>query len=338
MAKTVRIGHASTDSAATAAAEVLISNYYTALKPTVVLRPVSSAIAEKSAAACEAGCNNNNIEYSQIYRNSLYNEAKKVDYNLTKVSTTCYADCSSFMTVCAIAGGANIDVSSMPNCGSMKAAFTKHGDYKALTSSTYLNSSDYLQRGDILVRETFLNGSRHTVMVLDNGGKVQASSTQDAGQTLVYSDVSIIKIAASITNIDTSKIDISARVTKLENGVETILTDSSTINTYKWTYELAAVNSSANKVLSEKLKVSNGTIKFTLSNLSSGEPYKLKILAKEIDGSADFSSPTIIFTTANESPIDKTKISFGSKEPLTKINKIYLKVKDSFKRAMLYNN
>lgn len=167
-----KIGHASCDEnrnikngkAGDQLAEVCTRNWYNGGWK-LVLRPTNSTLAEKSAKACEKGCANNNIGYDQNQRNTLNTQAKKVKYDLSKVTTKCETDCSAFMTVCAISGGADIDYGSNgPTTTTMKDRFTKNGDYKVLTESKYLTSYTYLKRGDILVKP----GS-HTVMYLGNG-------------------------------------------------------------------------------------------------------------------------------------------------------------------------
>ena len=50
-----------------------------------VLRCKDAKIAEKMAKACEAGCKNNNIGYDQGQRNTAHTEAKKVNYDLSKI-------------------------------------------------------------------------------------------------------------------------------------------------------------------------------------------------------------------------------------------------------------
>lgn len=130
-----------------------------------VLRPKTSTLAEKSAKACEKGCANANIGYDQNQRNTLHTQAKKVKYDLSKITTKCETDCSAFMTVCAITGGANIEYGSNgPTTSTMKSKFSASGDYSVLTDSKYLTSDKYLKRGDILVK-----AGSHTVMVLENG-------------------------------------------------------------------------------------------------------------------------------------------------------------------------
>lgn len=144
--------------------EVCIRSWY-AKNWDCVLRPNTKTLADKSASACEKGCANSNIGYDQNQRNTLYTQAKKVKFDLSKIKTLCETDCSAFMTVCAISGGAKIEYgSNAPTTSTMKNAFVKSGNYTALTDKKYLTSDKYLKRGDILVK-----AGSHTVMVLENG-------------------------------------------------------------------------------------------------------------------------------------------------------------------------
>ena len=132
-----------------------------------VLRPPVD-VAEQSAVACEKGVKNDRIGYSQDTRNSLHTEAKRAGYDLSRITTPCNCDCSSFMTVCAIAGGAPLEYTgNAPTTSTMRNAFSRAG-YEVLTDRKYLVSPDYLQRGDILVAP-----GHHTVMVLNDGDKVE---------------------------------------------------------------------------------------------------------------------------------------------------------------------
>lgn len=149
----------------------------------VLLRPKSADLAEKSAKACEAGCANANIGYDQGQRNTLNTQAKKVRYDLSKITTKCECDCSSFMHVCAIAGDAGLSYGSNGyTTRTMANAFVASGAYEKLTASKYLTSDKYLKRGDILVKE----GS-HTVMALGNGSAVTSTTSGTASNTAAAS-------------------------------------------------------------------------------------------------------------------------------------------------------
>lgn len=160
----VRIGHAST-AKTNRASQVTIRNWYSN-NWNYVLRPKDVAVAENLARVCEEGCNNDNIEYSQTYRNTLRNVLKLVGMDMKRVNCDTYCDCSSFMTVCAECCGINVPYNgdNAPTTNTMKTAFVNTGYFEILTDSKYLTSDKYVKRGDILVK----TGS-HTVMVLDNG-------------------------------------------------------------------------------------------------------------------------------------------------------------------------
>ena len=176
----IKIGHASIDenrkikggSAGDQTGKELCTRSWYTTGWEYILRPKSKELAEKSAKACEKGCANNKIGYDQNQRNTLNTQAKKVGYDLSKITTKCETDCSAFMTVCAIAGGANIDYgSNAPTTSTMKTRFLLSGDYEVITTSKYLTSDKYLKRGDILVK-----AGSHTVMALENGSGISSSS------------------------------------------------------------------------------------------------------------------------------------------------------------------
>lgn len=207
----VTIGHASLDERGKISGgqagdqngkEVCTRQWYS--KPwEVLLRPLDADLAEKSARACEAGCANNNIGYDQKSRNGLHAQAQAVGYDLSKIKTPCNTDCSAFMTVCAIAGGAvGLEYKgNAPTTSTMVNAFVKTGKYQQLIDSKYLTSDKYLRRGDILVKP----GS-HTVMVLGNGaGEPNAVITSKPKSALSYPCYGV-DVAAWQTGLDYKKI------------------------------------------------------------------------------------------------------------------------------------
>ena len=129
----------------------------------ILLRPKNPNKAEIMAQSCEKGCANPAVGYSQSTRNTLRQEAKKVNFDLSKVGL-CNCDCSSFMSVCAESAGIAIPYNgnNAPTTSTMRTAFLSTGEFDLLLNSIYLTSPNFLKRGDILVKE----GS-HTVMVLD---------------------------------------------------------------------------------------------------------------------------------------------------------------------------
>lgn len=199
----VRIGHASISENGTVAGkkgdqskrEVCIREWY-AKGWNVVLRPRSAKIAEETAKACEDGCKNDNIGYSQFDfdgRNSAYKEWQKC-HDMKKIGKS-NTDCSAFMTLCAIAGGVvelNYTINA-PTTSTMRRAFVATEKYEALTASKYLNSSEHLKRGDILVHE-----GHHTAMVLDNGAKIGKKNTTLYYPACSQTETSIVNALQSL--------------------------------------------------------------------------------------------------------------------------------------------
>lgn len=193
----IKIGHASIGSNGSVkndvsgdqnGREVCIRTWYS--KPwSYILRCKDGTKAKLMACACEKGCTNNNIGYDQNQRNTLNTQAKKVNYDLSKITTPCETDCSAFMTVCAQAAGINIPYNgtNAPTTSTMKSAFTSTGMFEVLTDSKYLTSDKYLRRGDILVKP----GS-HTVMALENGSNTNSNSDTSSGSN-TYSFKSFVK-------------------------------------------------------------------------------------------------------------------------------------------------
>lgn len=147
--------------------EVSMQDWYKHSKGWVVLRCKDPAKADLIAQDMEYACNNPNIGYDQDDRDTLYAAAKKVDFNCSKVKTKCECDCSALVRVCV--NYADIKVGDFYT-GDEAEVLIKTGMFEKLTASKYTTSSSYLKRGDILVTAT----KGHTVVVLDNGSKVEA--------------------------------------------------------------------------------------------------------------------------------------------------------------------
>lgn len=184
----MRIGHASIDehnkiSGGNAGdqtnKEVCIRSYYDK-NWNFVLRPRNPDIAEKTAKACESMCNNNHIGYDQNQRNTLLTLLESLKWDYTKITQNTECDCSSFMTACAICGGAKIKYKgNAPTTRTMVAKFKESGYYEAIRFTNPKHTG--LKRGDILVKE----GS-HTAMVLDD--YVPISSITDKKPTIKLGD------------------------------------------------------------------------------------------------------------------------------------------------------
>ena len=140
-----------------------------------VIRPKSADIAEKIAKAMEQACANDNIGYDQYQRTTLYELAKAKKWDIPKVTEKCETDCSALVSVCCNAAG--VTVSKDMYTGNEKSVLTATGKFTVYTASKYVNSSDYLMRGDILL------GDGHTAIVLSNGSKVSVTTKKETVTT-----------------------------------------------------------------------------------------------------------------------------------------------------------
>ena len=348
MAKRIKIGHASASEHGTTTGtagdstgnEVCIQENYNIVKNgfTVLIRPKTSYLADALAEICEAGCKNDKIGYSQsgeLNRLSLYNEAKKdtIAFDLSKITTPCNTDCSAFMALCAIAAGCAVDpgltTKTMAAQSTETKTFATSEDFHIYSDSIYFNSSDFLKRGDILVKP----GS-HTVMVLANGIKVPKTQLQ-------FSTDTIIKLINNITNITETSIDALTHVSKISEGIEEPLTDKDTIKNYTWEVFINTYSPYENKVdkAAKTLVIDTaGTAAYSVNNLQPNTTYVLKTVATESATNIKYSSAYTIFTTSksiesNSLIIDK-KINKSSNE----VDKLYINLSNGPMRSILYNN
>lgn len=140
-----------------------------------VFRPKDSTVAEKIAKAMEQACANNNIGYDQYQRTTLFELAKAEKWNISKVDKKCETDCSALVAVCCNAAG--LKVSKDMYTGNEKSVLKGTGKFTVYTDSKYVNSSDYLMRGDILL------GDGHTAIVLSDGEKVKTTTAKKETST-----------------------------------------------------------------------------------------------------------------------------------------------------------
>lgn len=159
--------------------EVCFSTY-TKRNYNYVLRAKDKNIAEKIASACEDGCRNDHIGYSQPHRLTLRTQAKLVGMDLSRISKDCECDCSSFVAVCCECAGIPVPYPSgnAITTSNMKVHLMNTGYFDLLTDSKYLNSEKYLQRGDILVVV-----SSHTLIALEDGIMADISKVETVNNT-----------------------------------------------------------------------------------------------------------------------------------------------------------
>ena len=158
--------------------EVSTQSWYKHKKGWRVLRCKNADKAEKIARAMQAACDNANIGYDQYQRLSLYNFAKRVDFDPTRIKTPCETDCSALVRVCLAYVGIMVENFRTPNEASI---LLRSGEFIELKESRYTDQSSYLRRGDILVTRT----QGHTVVVLSNGSKAETTPAEETPRTIL---------------------------------------------------------------------------------------------------------------------------------------------------------
>ena len=176
----VRIGHASIDENRKAKGgaagdqtgkEVKISSWYNGGWQ-FVARPKDPAVAEKMALACEAACANACFGYDQSQRNTGFAEAKKVGFDLSRITTPCEVDCSSLMALCVrVALGKDFYSGNAPTTRTLEKVLKSTGAFEILKDKKYLTTDKHLKRADVLCK-----AGSHTVMALDDGAEAEAAA------------------------------------------------------------------------------------------------------------------------------------------------------------------
>lgn len=180
----VRIGHASIAETGgvygqpgdQTGREVCVRAWYVNGWDFVAIHP-DAAVRERHARAVEAACANDCVGYSWDSRNTLYQQARAVGMDISKITTRCNCDCSSLQNCAAVASGAP-GVSYGENgwvTTNMLPALRAAG-YAIITDPAMLKSEAYCVRGAIYV------SSGHTVCALDDG--------EQAGETLRAAGIS----------------------------------------------------------------------------------------------------------------------------------------------------
>lgn len=216
--------------------EVCTRTWYSKPWDFMAIHP-NATVREKHAKAIEAACANNNIGYGQADRNTANTEAKKVDYDISKIKTKCNTDCSALQNLAAVASdapgvtyGSNgwttytmlevlIDAGYIIIAKSVSISgynsLNKSDKNKIIIGNEYLLSSDYCVRGAI-----YVNINSHTVCGLTNGSKSSQtlskagiSSSTSTTSTTTKTTVSTTKTS---TTSSTSKFKISSDIKSVQ--------------------------------------------------------------------------------------------------------------------------
>ena len=147
--------------------EVYIRTWYN--RPwNVILRAKDNLVREKIATAMELACKNDKIGYSQVTRNSLWNNVKTANFDPSKTTKEVNTDCSALVCVCCAYAGVPIQYLQISNNSLTTSTLRKYllqsGMFEAITDKEYLINDKNLLRGDILLYE-----GHHTAVNLNDG-------------------------------------------------------------------------------------------------------------------------------------------------------------------------
>lgn len=142
--------------------EVEMQDWYLPGKQWYHLRCVNNDLALIISDAMVKMCNSSLVGYNQNERNTLYNELKKVSWDITKLAKKVNTDCSALVRVAlAIAG---ILVKDFITSGEVSVLLST-GLFVKSSADKFCKSSKYLRRGDILVTRT----KGHTGVIVSDG-------------------------------------------------------------------------------------------------------------------------------------------------------------------------
>ena len=128
-------------------------------------------VREQLALNAERAAKNNLIGYDQSQRLTYYNHLKASNWDASKITVACEADCSAGVSANIIAAGYKLGIDNLKNFNKSNTTSTLRNACKAvgatiLTDSKYLTSDTYLLRGDLILKD----GS-HVCTNISNGSK-----------------------------------------------------------------------------------------------------------------------------------------------------------------------
>lgn len=138
------------------------------------IRHPDANVREWLATLAEEAAANDKIGYDQNQRTTFWGQLKKVGYHPKNITQPCEADCSAGVAAIVKSVGYMLaldklqQVSADMYTGNERFALAQAG-FQVLTDKKYLDSDQYLLRGDILLCE-----NHHTCINLTDGKKVQS--------------------------------------------------------------------------------------------------------------------------------------------------------------------
>ena len=151
-----------------------------------VLRLKNATYRKKNAELATRAAKNDLIGYDQYQRDTYWQHLKASNYDPSQITIACEADCSSGIVAHMKAIGYLYNNSTLKNCsatytGNMRNWARNSGLFDILTDNKYINGSDYLMEGDILLNET-----HHVCTVVSNGRYAQSSTPSTPTSTTTY--------------------------------------------------------------------------------------------------------------------------------------------------------
>ena len=159
-----------------------------------VFRAKDPAIAKKLAENMIAAANNNHIGYDQNTpdRNTLYDEAEKVGWDISAITTNCETTCASVVSVCLNAAG--VKVPRTWYSGIVYEGIMATDQFYCYTDKAYTASDELLLPGDILC-----NPDKHTAMVVESPNRftfeVKYSDTKGEEQSVFVEDGKTVRVS-----------------------------------------------------------------------------------------------------------------------------------------------
>lgn len=134
-------------------------------------------VREQLALNAERAAKNNLIGYDQSQRTTYYDHLKASNWNASKITVTCEADCSGGVSANIIAAGYILNSDKLKNFSKTNTTRTLRNACKAvgaeiLTDKKYLTSDKYLLRGDLVLKE-----GTHVITNCTNGSSANTIST-----------------------------------------------------------------------------------------------------------------------------------------------------------------
>lgn len=158
--------------------EVAIEPWYLHSKGWVIIRAKDDAVRERIAQCMEAACANDNIGYNQDGGWDVYDLSKPYGWDCSKISKPCSSDCSNLVRTC-IAYAVQKAVQWFSTLNEV-VVLSALDIFEIIADAKYTKTDAYLKRGDILCTCT----QGHTVVVLDDGSKVECEIISTGNTTL----------------------------------------------------------------------------------------------------------------------------------------------------------